>query len=58
MLVVDEAGMVPTRQLAQLVDAAAAVGGKLVLVGDHRQLPELEAGGAFRGLVNRGLASS
>ena len=48
--------MVPTRQLAQLIDAAAAVGGKLVLVGDHRQLPELEAGGAFRGLVNRGLA--
>ena len=56
VLVVDEAGMVPTRQLAQLLDATAAVGGKLVLVGDHRQLPELEAGGAFRGLVNRGLA--
>ena len=29
---------------------------KVVLVGDHRQLPELEAGGAFRGLVHRGLA--
>ena len=56
VLVVDEAGMVPTRQLAQLIDAATAAGGKLVLVGDHRQLPELEAGGAFRGLVNRGLA--
>jgi conjugative relaxase-like TrwC/TraI family protein len=56
VLVVDEAGMVPTRQLAQLIDAATAVGGKLVLVGDHRQLPELEAGGAFRGLVNRDLA--
>jgi conjugative relaxase-like TrwC/TraI family protein len=56
VLVVDEAGMVPTRQLAQLIDATTAVGGKLVLVGDHRQLPELEAGGAFRGLVNRGLA--
>jgi conjugative relaxase-like TrwC/TraI family protein len=56
VLVVDEAGMVPTRQLARLIDAAAAAGGKLVLVGDHRQLPELEAGGAFRGLVNRGLA--
>ena len=48
--------MVPTRQLAQLIDLVAAVEGKLVLVGDHRQLPELEAGGAFRGLVNRGLA--
>jgi conjugative relaxase-like TrwC/TraI family protein len=56
VLVADEAGMVPTRQLARLMDATEAVGGKLVLVGDHRQLPELEAGGAFRGLVNRGLA--
>jgi AAA domain/TrwC relaxase len=56
VLVVDEAGMVPTRQLAELVDATAAVRGKLVLVGDHRQLPELEAGGAFRGLLQRGLA--
>jgi conjugative relaxase-like TrwC/TraI family protein len=56
VLVVDEAGMVPTRPLAKLVDSAAAVGGKLVLVGDHRQLPEIEAGGAFRGLVHRGLA--
>ena len=46
----------PTRQLAELVDSVAAVEGKLVLVGDHRQLPELEAGGAFRGLVHRGLA--
>jgi hypothetical protein len=56
VLVVDEAGMVPTRQLAELVDSVATVRGKLVLVGDHRQLPELEAGGAFRGLVQRGLA--
>jgi conjugative relaxase-like TrwC/TraI family protein len=56
VLVVDEAGMVPTRQLAELVEATAAAHGKLVLVGDHRQLPELEAGGAFRGLAQRGLA--
>ena len=56
VLVVDEAGMVATRKLAQLVDAVGSVGGKVVLVGDHRQLPELEAGGAFRGLINRGLA--
>jgi ATP-dependent exoDNAse (exonuclease V) alpha subunit len=56
VLVVDEAGMVATRQLAALVDAVDQAGGKLVLVGDHRQLPELEAGGGFRGLVRRGLA--
>ena len=53
VLVVDEAGMVSTRQLAALVDHAAARRAKLVLVGDHRQLPELEAGGAFRALTTR-----
>jgi ATP-dependent exoDNAse (exonuclease V) alpha subunit len=56
VLVVDEAGMVATRQLAELLDHVARADGKLVLVGDHRQLPELAAGGAFRGLVQRGLA--
>jgi ATP-dependent exoDNAse (exonuclease V) alpha subunit len=56
VLVVDEAGMVATRDIAQLMDAALAVDGKLVLVGDHRQLPEIQAGGTFRGLVQRGLA--
>jgi conjugative relaxase-like TrwC/TraI family protein len=56
VLVVDEAGMIPTRQLAAVLDHVEAVDGKLVLVGDHRQLPELEAGGAFHGLIRRGLA--
>jgi ATP-dependent exoDNAse (exonuclease V) alpha subunit len=56
VLVVDEAGMVPTRDIAQLADAVSAVDGKLVLVGDHRQLPEMQAGGTFRALVQRGLA--
>ena len=53
VLVVDEAGMVDTRQLAALADAVRAVDGKLVLVGDDRQLPEIQAGGAFRGLAER-----
>jgi conjugative relaxase-like TrwC/TraI family protein len=57
VLVVDEAGMVPTRDLVRLLDHAERARGKLVLVGDHRQLPELEAGGAFHGLVRRGLAT-
>jgi ATP-dependent exoDNAse (exonuclease V) alpha subunit len=56
VLVVDEAGMVPTHDLVGLLDAVERADGKLVLVGDHRQLPELEAGGAFRGLVRRGIA--
>jgi conjugative relaxase-like TrwC/TraI family protein len=53
VLVIDEAGMVGTRQLAELVDHAARARAKLVLVGDYRQLPEIEAGGAFRALTAR-----
>jgi Ti-type conjugative transfer relaxase TraA len=53
VLVVDEAGMVGSRQLAELAEQAAAHRTKLVLVGDDRQLPELEAGGAFAGLADR-----
>jgi conjugative relaxase-like TrwC/TraI family protein len=53
VLVVDEAGMVGTRTLARLLDAAQTSGTKLVLVGDHHQLPEIDAGGAFAGLATR-----
>jgi conjugative relaxase-like TrwC/TraI family protein len=53
VLVVDEAGMVGTRTLARLADATGAADAKLVLVGDHHQLPELEAGGGFAGLARR-----
>ena len=45
--------MVPTRELAEIVEHVQRAGAKLVLVGDHRQLPELGAGGAFRGLLTR-----
>ena len=50
VVVVDEAGMVGTRDLAVLARAAEAVSGKVVLVGDYRQLSEIEAGGIFRTL--------
>jgi conjugative relaxase-like TrwC/TraI family protein len=53
VLIVDEAGMVGTRALLELADHAAETESKLVLVGDDRQLPELEAGGAFRGIAER-----
>ena len=42
-----------TRSLARLTDAATAAEGKLVLVGDARQLPEIEAGGLFAALADR-----
>ncbi|MDP9389410.1 MAG: relaxase domain-containing protein, partial [Actinomycetota bacterium] len=53
VVVVDEAAMVDTRRLERLVAHVAAAGAKVVLVGDHHQLPAVEAGGAFAGLVRR-----
>jgi ATP-dependent exoDNAse (exonuclease V) alpha subunit len=51
VLVVDEAGMVGTRALAPLLDRAANAGAKVILVGDPKQLPEIEAGGFLRHLA-------
>jgi len=53
VMVVDEAGMVGTRKLDRLLHHAQASGAKVVLVGDHHQLPEIAAGGAFAGLAAR-----
>lgn len=53
VIVVDEAGMLGSRDLARLHTIAARDQAKLVLVGDHRQLPEIDAGGLFRALVLR-----
>jgi conjugative relaxase-like TrwC/TraI family protein len=50
VLVVDEAGMVGSRKLARLLDHARNGHGKVVLVGDDRQLAAIEAGGGFRAL--------
>ena len=62
MIVVDGAAMVGTRKLGQLFDhAAAANAPKVVLIGDHHQLPEIDAGGTFAGIgipVCRGRVSS
>ncbi len=53
VLVVDEAGMVGTRAIAQLARHAEQADVKLVLVGDDRQLPEIDAGGALAGIAGR-----
>ena len=53
VVVIDEAGMVGTRMLARLLAHAERAGAKVVLAGDSEQLPEIEAGGCFRGLVAR-----
>ena len=44
--------MVGTATITRLLDQTTSVGAKLVLVGDHRQLPEIEAGGAFAALAH------
>ena len=53
VLVVDEAGMVGSKQLDKLLATAQAAGAKVVLVGDYDQLPAISAGAAFRAIVER-----
>ena len=40
------------RDLARVVDQVTRVGAKLILAGDHRQLPEVAAGGGFRAALD------
>jgi ATP-dependent exoDNAse (exonuclease V) alpha subunit len=53
VVVADEAAMIGTRKLARLLDHAHEARAKVALVGDPRQLPEIEAGGAFTALAAR-----
>ena len=47
VLVIDEAGMVGSRQLARLLDETDKANAKVVLVGDANQLQPIEAGQLF-----------
>ncbi len=51
VLVIDEAGLIGTRQLASVLERAESAGAKVVLVGDPEQLQAIEAGAAFRGIA-------
>ena len=53
VLVMDEAGLVGSRQMERVLSAAASAGAKVVLVGDPEQLQAIEAGAAFRALAER-----
>ncbi|ODU27246.1 Ti-type conjugative transfer relaxase TraA [Sphingopyxis sp. SCN 67-31] len=53
VLVIDEAGMVGTRQMERVLSHAADAGAKVVLVGDPQQLQAIEAGAAFRAIHER-----
>jgi conjugative relaxase-like TrwC/TraI family protein len=52
IVVVDEAAMCATIDLHQIVTRAHAAGAKVILVGDHHQLPEIAAGGGFRAALD------
>jgi len=51
ILVIDEAGMVGTRQLERVMDQLQKRGCKLVLVGDPDQLQPIQAGKPFRDIT-------
>ena len=53
IVLVDEAGMCGTVDLHSVVTTARRAGAKVILVGDHHQLPEISAGGGFRAAVDR-----
>jgi len=53
ILVLDEAGMVGTRLMHDVLAHARETGAKVILVGDNEQLQSIEAGGSFRGIIQR-----
>ena len=53
VLVIDEAGMIGARQMERVLGEAQRCGAKAVLGGDPEQLQAIEAGAAFRSLVER-----
>jgi conjugative relaxase-like TrwC/TraI family protein len=53
LVLIDEASMVCTPDLVDIVDQARRVGGKVLLVGDPAQLAAIHIGGAFDLLAER-----
>jgi Ti-type conjugative transfer relaxase TraA len=53
VFVIDEAGMVGTRQMARVLSKLYQAGAKAVLIGDAQQLEPIAAGAAFRAIAER-----
>lgn len=53
VLVIDEAGMVGTKQLARTINHVQLSGAKIVLVGDPEQLQPIQAGTPFKDITNQ-----
>jgi len=54
---VDEASLLPTKDMAKLFEQAGKHQAKVILVGDVQQLGSVEAGAAFRQLQENGLTT-
>ncbi|MBB2840996.1 UNVERIFIED_ORG: Ti-type conjugative transfer relaxase TraA, partial [Rhizobium etli] len=53
VVVIDEAGMVSSQQMARVLDIVEQAEAKVVLVGDAMQLQPIQAGAAFRAITER-----
>lgn len=53
VLVIDEAGMIGSKQMSKVLDLVASCGAKAVLIGDPEQLQAIEAGASFRAISDR-----
>ncbi|MGI8622654.1 MAG: AAA family ATPase, partial [Solirubrobacteraceae bacterium] len=53
VIVLDEAGMAPTRGIERLLELAAAAGAKVIAIGDSGQLASVQAGGWLRAVGDR-----
>ncbi|MEJ6849884.1 Ti-type conjugative transfer relaxase TraA [Sinorhizobium fredii] len=53
VLVIDEAGMISSQQMARVLKIAQEAQAKVVLVGDAMQLQPIQAGAAFRAITER-----
>jgi hypothetical protein len=53
VFVIDEAGMVGSRQMARVLSKLHEAGAKAVLMGDAEQLQPIEGGAAFRAIAER-----
>lgn len=58
VILVDEAGMLSTGQMNQLLQKAADLDNRVVLVGDTKQLSAVEAGAPFKLLQEAGLSTA
>jgi len=58
VILVDEAGMLSTGQMNQLLQKAADLNNRVILVGDTKQLSAVEAGAPFKLLQEAGLSTA